>query len=159
MRLKRYYTSENLKIGTITELEGDEFHHIVNVMRFRTGDEVILFNGDGNLFKSKIIEINKKYAKLLVESEEKSNNEPQIKLTIFQALAKGEKLSLIMQKITEIGASELVLFESKFCDVKSNTSKSERLENITISAAKQCERATLVKCSDIIFLVIFNGFQ
>ena len=152
MRLKRYYTSENLKVGNITEIEGDEFHHMVNVMRFRTNDEVVLFNGDGNLYQSKIVELNKKNAKLLIETKEKSKNEPAVKLTIFQALAKGEKLSLIMQKITEIGASELVLFESKFCDVKSNTSKAERLENITISAAKQCERATLVKYDSLISL-------
>ena len=54
-----------------------------------------------------------------------------------------------MQKITEIGASELCLFESKFCDVKSNTHKQERMDSIAVSAAKQCGRATIVETSGI----------
>ena len=54
-----------------------------------------------------------------------------------------------MQKITEIGASELCLFESKFCDVKANTHKQERMDSISISAAKQCGRATIVETKGI----------
>ena len=54
-----------------------------------------------------------------------------------------------MQKITEIGASELCLFESKFCDVKSNTHKQERMDSIAVSAAKQCGRASITKTSGI----------
>ena len=54
-----------------------------------------------------------------------------------------------MQKITEIGASELALFDSKFCDVKANTHKQERMESIAVSAAKQCGRASITKTSGI----------
>ena len=93
--------------------------------------------------------INKKNAEIHINSVQKSENEPKIQLTIYQALAKGDKLSLVMQKITEIGASNLVLFESDFCDVKSNTGKQDRLDSISVSASKQCGRATIVKTTGI----------
>ena len=149
MKEKRFYINEELFEGKNVCLEGEEFHHLANVMRARIGDSVCLFNGNGKFYFGKITQINKKNAEILIQNEQISQNEPKIKLAIYQALAKGDKLSLVMQKITEIGASNLCLFESEFCDVKSNTGKQERLDNISISAAKQCGRASLVQTSGI----------
>ncbi len=145
MKEKRYFYPNQLQNNLLITLEGEEFHHLSNVMRSRAGDRVCLFNGNGNFYFGEIKSIEKKSAKILIDKTEESQNEPKINLTVFQALAKGDKLSLITQKITEIGASNLCLFESKYTDVKSNTSKSERLETIAISAAKQCGRATITK--------------
>lgn len=149
MKEKRFYIEKELFDGQNVVLEGDEFHHLANVMRARVGDSVCLFNGNGNFYFGKITQISKKNAEILLEFSQKSEKEPKINLCIFQALAKGDKLSLIMQKITEIGASEFALFESEYCDVKANTNKQERLDSISVSAAKQCGRASLVKTSGI----------
>lgn len=149
MKEKRFYINEELFEGKNVCLEGEEFHHLANVMRARIGDSVCLFNGNGKFYFGKITQINKKNAEILIQNEQISQNEPKIKLAIYQALAKGDKLSLVMQKITEIGASNLCLLESEFCDVKSNTGKQVRLDNISISAAKQCGRASLVQTSGI----------
>ena len=149
MKEKRYYYNGSLSEGNILSLDGDEFHHLTNVMRSRVGERVCLFNGNGNFYFGNVKNISKKYAEIEVIESQKSINEPTINLTVYQALAKGDKLSLIMQKITEIGASELALFESKFCDVKANTHKQERMENIAVSASKQCGRASITKTSGI----------
>ena len=149
MKEKRYYFNGNLDINKTIILEGDEFHHLTNVMRSRIGEKVCLFNGDGTFYFGNVKTIAKKYAEIEIVEAQKSNNEPTIKLTVYQALAKGDKLSLIMQKITEIGASELALFDSKFCDVKTNTHKQERMESIAVSAAKQCGRASITNTTGI----------
>lgn len=149
MKEKRYYTSETLKVNSTAIIDEDEFHHLANVMRERVGNSVCLFNGDGNFYFGTIKNISKKNAEIYVDHMQKSTSEPKVNLSIFQALAKGDKLSLITQKITELGASNLCLFDSKFCDVKANTTKHERLESISISAAKQCGRASLVKVNGI----------
>ncbi len=143
MKEKRFYYNDELSENKKVLIDGDEFHHLTNVMRARVGDNVCLFNGNGYFYFGKITQINKKNAEILINSAQISENEPKIKLTIFQALAKGEKLSLVMQKITEIGATELAIFDSDFCDVKSNTTRVNRLETIAISASKQCGRATI----------------
>lgn len=149
MKEKRYYYEGSLSVGKTIMLEGDEFHHLSNVMRSRVGERVCVFNGDAFFYFGNVKTLAKKYAEIDIVEQLKSNNEPEIELSVYQALAKGDKLSLIMQKITEIGASELCLFDSKFCDVKSNTHKQERMDSIAISAAKQCGRATITKTTGI----------
>ena len=143
MKEKRFYINQNLSDNQTVSIEGEEFHHLANVMRARVGDKVCLFNGNGIFYFGKITQINKKNAEIFIDRSEKSKNEPKINLTVYQALAKGDKLSLVMQKITEIGATELAIFDSDFCDVKSNTTRVDRLELVAISAAKQCGRASI----------------
>lgn len=149
MKEKRFYINQELYENQTVILEGDEFHHLANVMRARIGEKVCLFNGNSIFYFGEITQINKKNAEILINYSEKSKNEPQINLTIYQALAKGDKLSLIMQKITEIGATELAIFDSDFCDVKANTTRVDRLETIAISASKQCGRASITKQSGV----------
>ena len=149
MKEKRYYYNGNLTENNTIILEGEEFHHLTNVMRSRTNDKICLFNGDGNFYFAEIKAINKKNAEIFITRKEESKNEPTIHLSVFQALAKGDKLSLIMQKITEIGATELCLFESDISDVKAHSNKQERMDSISVSAAKQCGRATLVESKGI----------
>lgn len=145
MKEKRFYTPQELYDNQNVILDGDEFHHLANVMRARVGEKVCLFNGNGTFYFGEITQINKKNAEIFINHSEKSKNEPLINLTIYQALAKGDKLSLVMQKITEIGANEMAVFDSDFCDVKANTTRVDRLETIAISAAKQCGRASITK--------------
>ena len=149
MKEKRYYFNGNLAENSTVSLEGEEFHHLTNVMRTRVGEKVCLFNGDGNFYFAEVLQINKKNADIKIERVEVSENEPKINLTVYQALAKGDKMSLVMQKITEIGASTMRLFESTFCDVKGNTHKQDRLESISISAAKQCGRTSIVNTEGV----------
>lgn len=152
MKEKRYYFDGNLADNSTVCLEGEEFHHLTNVMRTRVGEKVCLFNGDGNFYFAEVLQINKKSADIKIERVEASENEPKINLTVYQALAKGDKMSLVMQKITEIGATELAIFDSDFCDVKANTTRVDRLETIAISAAKQCGRATITKQTGVLKL-------
>ena len=149
MKEKRYYFNGTIYLNSVIMLEDEEFHHLVNVMRSKVGENVCLFNGDGNFYFGEVKSINKKNAEIIIKSCIKSTSEPNVKLTIYQALAKGDKMSLVMQKITEIGASNLMLFESEFCDVKANTHRQDRLDSISISASKQCGRATIVNTNGI----------
>ena len=149
MKEKRFYYSGQLNENSIVNFDGEEFHHLANVMRARVGDKVCLFNGDGWFYFGEVKTLNKKYAEIRLDKKEQSKAEPQVHLAVYQALAKGDKLSLVMQKITELGASELCLFESDFCDVKAHSNKQERMDSISISAAKQCGRATIVESKGV----------
>lgn len=150
MKEKLYFINQDLKQTQTVTIDGDEFHHLANVMRSRVGDRVCLFNGDGYFYFGNITAIEKKYAQIKIDDTKKSDHEPRVKIDIYQALAKGDKLSLITQKISELGATGLYLFDSKYCDVKPNTTKHERLETIAISASKQCGRATVLSVNGIL---------
>ena len=149
MKLKRYYYNGNLSKGQTVVLDGEEFHHMANVMRTRVGEQIELFCGDGYNYIGRVEELSKKFAKIFIEDKKENLCNPNVQIDVFQALAKGEKLSLITQKITELGAHKLVIFESKFCDVKGNTGKLDKLSSVTISACKQCGRSVPVEIDGV----------
>ena len=148
MERKRFYFNiENFKDDEII-ITDDEFHHMVNVMRLRVNDEVVLFCGNGKDYFATIKSISKKEAVCSVCEVKDNLTETGLNLTIFQALVKGEKLALITQKLTEIGVNEIAVFESKYCDVKSNTTKLDKLNKVVIGASKQCGRSVLMKTNN-----------
>ncbi len=150
MKLKRYYIENELNKNTTVYLEGEEFHHLKNVMRTRIGDRVELFNGTTINAEAIVKSIDKNSASLYIEKIEENQSEPKINFTLFQAVAKGEKLSLITQKITELGASNLTVFYSQFTDIKDKTSKLDKLDRVCVSACKQCGRSSTLNINGVI---------
>ncbi len=148
--MKRFFIEKELLENDQLILEDELYNQIVNVLRKSKGDKIILFNGSECDFVCEIVEILKKKAVISVLKKQKNLANPQINITLFQALVKGEKFELITQKITEIGASALVPFTSTFCDVKESTTKINRLPKITQEACKQCGRSIPVKINNIV---------
>lgn len=145
MKNKRYYVNQEIFENQTIKIEGDEFTHLSSVMRSRVGDNVTLFNGDSFDYEGTILEICKKHASVLIEKKVKGIGLQNRKVTLFQALVKGDKLSTVVQKNTELGTYEIVLFESEYSDVKTGTKNIEKLEKIVISACKQCGASELTK--------------
>ena len=114
MKLKRYFVENDIQKDTIIIMEGDEFHHLKDVMRARVNDQIVVFNGTKIDGEARILEINKNNAKIVIEEVYENISEPSINVTLFQAVCKGNKLSLITQKITELGATSINVFYSKF---------------------------------------------
>jgi len=145
MKNKRYYVEKELMQGTDVMIEGEEFVHLSSVMRSRVGDSVTLFNGDGFDYDGTVSEIAKKYAVVHVENKTQGIGFPEKNVTLFQALVKGDKLSTIVQKCTELGVAEIVHFESQFSDVKVGAKNTGKLEKVVVAACKQCGASVLTK--------------
>ena len=82
-----------------------------------------------------------------IESERRAETEPQIRIHLFQALPKGEKLDLVIQKSVECGVYDITPFESERCIVKfkadAEERKRERRNKIALEAAKQSGRGII----------------
>lgn len=130
------------------EISGDEYKHIVKVMRLNIGDLIVLFNGDGYNYNAEIKNIQKNNLIASVVSKEKNKSEPNKTIDLFLSLLKGEKMELVCQKITELGAKNLVLFESKNSDRKQGNLHIDRLKKIAISASKQCGRSSVINIKE-----------
>lgn len=145
MKYKRYYLNQEIILNSNVVIEGEEFIHLSSVMRSRVGDVVTLFNGDGYNYNGVITAINKKNAVIQIQEKQENQTEPKVKVTLFQALVKGDKLSTIVQKNTELGTHEIVLFESRFSDVKVGSKNLEKQQRVVVAACKQCGSSTLLK--------------
>lgn len=130
------------QIGAETiKIVGDQHEHLAKVLRTKVGEEIICICGDDNLYFCEVVDITKKETTAQILRKTLCESNPKTNLTIFQGLAKGEKLDLITQKATELGASALVPFESHFTIAKTPRPKTDRLTKITQEACKQCGRS------------------
>lgn len=148
---KRFFIQSSMIDGQTARISGAEFSHMVSVMRLKPGDSVVLCTGDGLDLFADIAEVGKKELTAVITDKVQNDKQPDVQITLFQAVTKGEKLELITQKITELGAYALTPFTSEFTVAQGvNAAKSERLQRIALEAAKQCGRAVLPLVNPVI---------
>lgn len=133
-------------------IESSDVNHIKNVLRKNVGD-ILNVVSENVIYKSAISEItqNQVVCKILDKQEKKKSN---VELTIFQGLAKADKIEYIIQKCTELGVSEIVPVEMKRCvvklDDKDKLKKIDRWRKIAEVAAKQSLRNDILKVEKIL---------
>jgi len=147
-----FFVNETEKQGNCFIITESDFNHISNVLRMKTGDEILVScNGKSNLCT---IEIFSDYVKAEIIEEDYHNTNLPIKIHLFQGLPKSDKMELIIQKAVELGVEEITPVEMNRCVVKieekKKKSKKERWQSIAESAAKQSKRVVIPKVNDII---------
>ncbi len=147
MRLSRFYTDTELEIGNSIDLPVATSHYISHVLRLKNSQEIILFNGQQAFDYSSTIEISKKKVSATPISRKINNVESPIKTIILQAIGKPEHIDFIIQKATELGISEIHLFNSQRTQTHLKGSRLEKKlthwKGIIISACEQCGRSHL----------------
>ena len=122
-------------------LDDGDVHHLLNVMRAKVGTniEVVLNN------KAYVCEV-KNINPLRIDTIKMVESDPELNknITLFFALAKGEKIDFVIQKATELGVSKIVLFTFQRCVVdfsnKDINKKLERYYKIAKEASEQSHR-------------------
>lgn len=144
-RYPRFFT-ENIS-DDCAVVSGEDAHHISVVLRMRSGDIAVLCDGRGTDYLSELVESEKESCKFRVLEKSVNLAEPSIRLRLFQAMPKGDKMEFIVQKAVECGAAEIIPFFSKRCvsrpDEKQMAKKLPRYRKIALEAAKQCGRGVI----------------
>ena len=133
------------KIDDVITIDGEEFRHAVNVLRIKEGESIILLDNSGYEYTSVVEKINKKDLTAKVVSKALSENEPKTKVALITGYLKGDKTELVVQKAVELGISQIIVFNSKFCSAYMNDNKLARLNKVAVESAKQCKRAVVPK--------------
>ena len=145
MPAERYYFDAQLSVGLKFDLLEQEFHHLVHVMRSKVGDIIEIVNGKGALAKSKILEVSKRSVSLIIQ-EVSQQSEPEVNLILVQGIPRVNRLDTILEKCTELGATEIRLCPTQYSERKHfNEQQIKRFESITIAAMKQSGRLFLPK--------------
>ncbi|PLS34570.1 16S rRNA (uracil(1498)-N(3))-methyltransferase [Carnobacterium maltaromaticum] len=144
--MQRYFLKEMIDDyqNQLISIEGDQYHHMIRVMRMKVEDKVFLVLPNSQAFIAEIQTIENDYLNLKWIADEHQNKELPVEVTIVSGLPKGDKLELIVQKGTELGASHFIPFAAKFSitkwDEKKGLKKIQRLEKIALEAAEQAQR-------------------
>ncbi len=123
-------------------LTGEDVRHM-NVLRLRPGDSVTLCDGEKTDYYCVIKDITKE--KVFLETKEIKENaaEPNVLITLFQSVAKGDKMDFIVQKSVELGVFEILPVYTRYSIPKNKNDKSDRLRKISEGAAKQSGRGII----------------
>lgn len=144
----RFFVTKEEWSETTIILSGENAAH-AKVLRLKIGEEVLVCDGDGKECLCEVIECNGNEYDLRVLSVRDSASEPGVKVSIFMALPKSDKLEHVIQKATELGACEIVTFPTARCvsrpDDKGLKKKLERWQKIAVSAAEQSGRGRIPK--------------
>jgi 16S rRNA (uracil1498-N3)-methyltransferase len=141
MTLHRFYIPPADWNETQPVLDEAESRHAANVLRLREGEIVSVFNGTGSEVHARIRQITKRSV-LLETVRVLQHPPPAARLILAQAIPKGKNLDLVLQKATELGASEIIpLITHRTVarpDAAEAADKQEKWQRIASEACKQC---------------------
>lgn len=147
MRLTRTYLDTPLAIGTHVTLDGDATAHLVRVLRLGLGDAIVLFNGDGFDYDARLTALAKRGAGAEIMARRTVTNESPQRLVLAQAIARGDKMDWVLQKATELGASEIVPLLTERTEVRLDAERSDKRRQhwlgVVAAACEQSGRACL----------------
>ena len=140
-----FVSAEDLEKEEVS-LTGENAQH-AKVLRLKPGETVLLCDGEGREAVCKVASTDGWLLRAMERRE--SQSEAAVKVSVYMALPKADKLEHVIQKATELGAYEIVTFPSARCvsrpDEKSLKKKLERWEKIAASAAEQSGRGRIPK--------------
>ena len=129
-------------------LTGENAKH-AKVLRLKIGEELLLCDGEGNESLCAVEQVTDSGIGLRVLQRRDSETEARVRVSVYMAFPKADKLEHVIQKATELGAYEIVAFPSNRCiskpDDKSLSKKLERWQKIASSAAEQSGRGRIPK--------------
>ena len=104
---ERFHVNCELGPGPV-DLDGAEAHHLATVCRLRPGALVCLFNGDGREYPAEVEDVSRRSVRLRVLRCETPARERKGRLEVAAPLPKGDRGQFLVEKLTELGASDFV---------------------------------------------------
>lgn len=145
--MSRFYVPEESVKGDQISIGGREAHHILDVMRLKISDEVVVFDGKGKEYAGKVTQIGRKSLVLHVVKVRDISQEKKYSITLIQAIPKKNKMDYIVEKATELGVDTIIpVVTARTIPDWDETKRSDvvlRWQKISKEASKQCGRVTL----------------
>lgn len=140
--LPRFLVAPHELTAARVALTGPQLHHL-RARRLRVGSALVLADGMGIQRRGVVAAIDRHQAVIEITDEQPVHRDSTLQLTIAQALLKGDKLDWVIEKTTELGVSELVIFTSERTLGRVGSERLTRWSRVASSAAQQCQRSTL----------------
>ena len=140
----RFFADGEVLRGDTVVLTGENAQH-ARVLRLKAGETVLVCDGQGTECLCQMADAGEMRLNVLERRE--STSEAAVRVSVYMAFPKADKLEHVIQKATELGAYEIVAFPSARCvsrpDEKSLKKKLERWQKIAASASEQSGRGRI----------------
>lgn len=133
-----YLPVTNIK-KNIVSITGEKSRYLTSVLRCKKEDELFIFDGKGNCFRTTILKADRKEVITKVIEKLPCNTESGINITLVQGLLKGDKMDMVIQKTTELGIKEFMPIITERSQLR-ETRKVARWQRIAEEASRQSGR-------------------
>jgi len=144
----RAYLPMAFENGASIELDKRNIHHFHTVLRLRSNDQVILFNGEEQLeAKATITSLTKKSGSLRINEIIPTKTESSLNSCIWQAVSRSDRMDFAIQKSVELGVTTIQPVTTERSPLRLKDKKLEKKmqhwQGIIISACEQSGRTVL----------------
>jgi 16S rRNA (uracil1498-N3)-methyltransferase len=150
--MPRFYCPQPLIPGSVVDLPEAVAHHL-HVVRQQSGDELVLFNGEGGQVRARLAEIGKRRASAEVIAHEAIDVELPFRMTLAQGLPEGSKMDWIVEKAVELGAAGVVPLAAQRSVVRLSGDRADKRlahwQAVVVSASEQCGRNRLAHVAPV----------
>jgi len=142
-----YSPPQNIS-GTSFMIDGEEFSHLVHVMRKKEGDEIRIVDGEGRAYDARIDEIKKKTARGSIFQVHAKHNEPHVDVTLGVGVLKNpSKFDFLVEKVTELGVRRIIPLLTE--RTIPSHAKLDRWQKLALAAMKQSGRSYLPRVDEL----------
>ena len=150
-----FFANDDLTTEYYT-ITGEDASHIARSLRMKIGEALTLCTPDGRRHECEITEITRDDVTVRILRSTECEQEPDVRVNLFIALMKGDKIDDVVQKAVELGVSEITPFLSARCisrpDEKSMSKKLARWQKIADNSASQSRRGVIPRVNPCVSL-------
>lgn len=151
--MHRFYVPDLARPGDPVPLPPEEARHLLRVLRLVKGDEIRVFDGRGREHLAVIEALTKSDAIIRIGEPAEAASEPRVRITLAQALLKGDKFDEVVRDAAMLGVSRVQPLLTARCEVprarSGDTSRLDRWHRVAVSSAKQCGRAVVPEIAPV----------
>jgi 16S rRNA (uracil1498-N3)-methyltransferase len=142
--MPRFYLDAALRAGTSVHLPEDSAHHAVHVLRIRSGEDIVLFNGRGGEFAARIASMQRLNVLVDVLEHRAVERESPLRMALVQGISAGDRMDFTVKKAVELGVTEIhpVLAAASVARPRGERAAARHIhwQKIAIAACEQCGR-------------------
>jgi 16S rRNA (uracil1498-N3)-methyltransferase len=130
-------------------IRGEKARYLATVLRCEAGDPLTLKDNRGNIYSARIIRATRSDIEVELLGKQEPQRESALRITLLQSLLKGEKMDVVVRKVTELGVDEIIPVVTERSQVR-ETRKLSRWRKIAEEASRQSGRSTIPEVRDIV---------
>jgi len=143
-RIPRFHIAAALHSGMQLDFPREAAHHAARVLRLRTGEAVMLFDGKGGEYEAQVVAIGRSGVRVAVGTHHERERESPLSITLVQGVSSSDRMDFIIQKAVELGVAAIqpVLTAKSVVRLSNERGAAKRIhwQRVAIAACEQCGR-------------------
>jgi len=135
----RFFLEGTHAAGDVVALDASDARKAVTVLRMRDGDEIEAIDSGSTRFRA-TVRIDGTAVRAQLAETVAARATSRLRVVVAQGIPKGQKMDFVVEKLTELGAAEIVPLRSARAVADASPAKLERWRRLARTAAMQCGR-------------------